>query len=260
MISFRLFRPALMALLAAALAGCLPTGSGQDEQKETHFQAGRARVNGMDYGRAVEAFNKALEVNPHSAAAHFELGWLYADKQPDPAAAIYHYERYLVLRPKAENAKTIEQHVFRLKQKLAEAVFPLPATPGVQRQLEELMEKNRQLQEEVDKWRAYYANHDVASATNPPGGNLGSRTSSAHGGQSPLGGTSPQTPPSDNRGVVASGPGGKTTVRSHRVQAGETPSAIAKKYGIKLDVLMAANPGLKPTRMQVGQVLTIPAS
>ena len=254
MISSTFIRNALVVVFAAVVTGCFPDGSSlQDEEKETHFQTGRARVNGMDYGGAVEAFNKALEVNPHSAAAHFELGWLYADKQPDPAAAIYHYQKYLALRPKAENAETIKQHIFRLKQKLAEAVLPLPATSGVQRQLEELMDKNRQLQEEVDKWRAYYANRDGVSATNLPGGNQGGRAQSASGGQPPPGGSSLQPAPLENRKSAPA-------VRSHKVQAGETPSAIAKKYGIKLDALMAANPRLNPNRMQVGQVLNIPAS
>ena len=256
-----LIRNVLVVILATLMAGCLPTGSSlQDEEKESHFQTGRARVNAMDYGGAVEAFNRALEVNPRSAAAHFELGWLYAEKQPDPAAAIYHYKRFLALRPKAENAKTIELHILGLKQKLAEAVLPLSATPVVQRHLEESMEKNHQLQEEVDKWRAYYAKREPALGTNPPGGNPGGRLPPSRGGPSASGGSSLQTPAPDSRRGATSGPSGPATFRSHSVQAGETPSAIAKKYGIKLDALLAANPSLKPNRMQVGQVLNIPAS
>jgi LysM repeat protein len=43
------------------------------------------------------------------------------------------------------------------------------------------------------------------------------------------------------------------------VQSGETPSSIARKYGIKLETLMAANPGLNPTRLRIGQTLNIPS-
>src|ERR1041384_8535315 len=112
---FRLTRITAVGLLAAAMTGCFSTGSSQtDEEKEAHFQTGRVRVNGMDYGGAIEAFQKALEVNPHSGPAPFELGWLYAEKQPDPAAAIYHYERYLALRPKADNAETIRSEERRV--------------------------------------------------------------------------------------------------------------------------------------------------
>jgi LysM repeat protein len=261
MISLRRFHPALAALLAAMLAGCLPAGTGQDEEKEAHFQTGRARVNGMDYGGAIEAFQKALEVNPHSGAAHFELGWLYADKQPDPAAAIYHYEQYLALRPTADNAETIRQHIFRLKQDLAKAVLPLPSTPGVQRQLEQLMEENRRLHEEVEKWRADYANRGVAPPTNPPSGAVTRPFAPGSGTPLPPGGPGSATGAQNNRPPpVAPGTGQISPSRTHKVQAGETPSGIARKYNVKLEALMAANPGLNPKRLQVGQSLNVPAS
>ena len=51
-------------------------------------------------------------MNPRSAAAHLELGWLQAEKAADPAAAIYHYQKFLKLRPTADNAETIRQHIF----------------------------------------------------------------------------------------------------------------------------------------------------
>jgi LysM repeat protein len=42
------------------------------------------------------------------------------------------------------------------------------------------------------------------------------------------------------------------------VKAGETPSLIAKRYGLKVEALMAANPRLDPRRLRVGQSLSIP--
>jgi len=257
MISFRRIRNAFVVLLAATLAGCLPTGSSQrDEEKEAHFQTGRARVNGMDYGGAIEAFQKALEVNPHSSAAHFELGWLLADKQPDPAAAIYHYEQYLALRPAADNAETIRQHIFRLKQDLAKAVLPLPATPGVQRQMEQLMETNRRLQVALDELRDECARRGLIPPTNSPSGIVG---------VPPLSGSAvgpgPQTNAKNSRPApLTPGVTPPPPLRTHKIQAGETPSAIAKKYNVKLEALMAANPGLNAKRLQVGQTLNVPAS
>jgi LysM repeat protein len=35
---------------------------------------------------------------------------------------------------------------------------------------------------------------------------------------------------------------------------------IARKYGVKVDALMAVNPRLEPRRLQVGQTLNIPAA
>jgi len=52
----------------------------------------------------------------------------------------------------------------------------------------------------------------------------------------------------------------KETLRTHTVAAGETAVRIARRYGVSLDALLAANPGLEPRRMRVGQVLNIPSS
>jgi LysM repeat protein len=48
--------------------------------------------------------------------------------------------------------------------------------------------------------------------------------------------------------------------RTHTVKAGETPTVIARKYGVKVDALMAANPRLEPRHLKVGQTLNIPAA
>ena len=120
-----------------ALNGCSSSDQSQlDEEKEPHFVLGKGRVNAMDYQGAIEAFEQSLEANPHSAAAHFELGWLYDEKAPDPAAAIYHYEQYLKLYPNAENAEVIRQRIDGCKQQLAKDMLTLPSAPAAQQQLE----------------------------------------------------------------------------------------------------------------------------
>ena len=46
---------------------------------------------------------------------------------------------------------------------------------------------------------------------------------------------------------------------SHPVQDRQTLFGIAKAYGVSVDDLYAANPGLKPNLLRVGQKLIIPA-
>ncbi len=46
----------------------------------------------------------------------------------------------------------------------------------------------------------------------------------------------------------------------YEVRAGDTPSKIAKAYGITVDQLLAANPRLSPTRMRIGDKVLIPQS
>lgn len=240
---------ALVVMCSAPLAGCFPSSqSQQDEEKEPHFLAGRSRVNAMDYNGAIEAFNQTLEANPHSAAAHFELGWLYAEKEGDPAAAIYHYQQYLKLRPKAENADTIQDHVFRLKQELAKGVLPMPSSPAMQKELDQLAEDNRRLREEVEKWRAFAAARGAATNV----------TAAPPAEPRPPQNYVVANPPSSGNDRRIVPPVAKST-RTHKVRAGDTPTSIARKYGVKLEALLAVNPSLNPRRMQVGQALNVPA-
>lgn len=240
---------ALVFLFSAALlCGCFPTSDGSlDEEKEPHFLKGRARVNAMDYQGAIESFGQALEVNPRSAAAHKELGWLYAEKESNPAAAIYHFERYLKLRPNPDEAARIQPHIIRLKQDLAKAVWPIPSTSTAQRELEQLIEENRQLREEVEKWRAYFSARGISNVTAATA--------------APVNSGGPVVPArTEVQGVrTIQNPPPTTVPRTHTVESGESPSSIARKYGCKVDALLAANPGLNPRRLQIGQVLTLPS-
>jgi LysM repeat protein len=47
--------------------------------------------------------------------------------------------------------------------------------------------------------------------------------------------------------------------RSHTVVRGENLSVIAQRYGIRLNALVEANPGLSPRRLMPGVSLRIPA-
>ncbi len=237
-----------------ALNGCSSSDQGQlDEEKEPHFVLGKGRVNAMDYQGAIEAFEQSLETNPHSAAAHFELGWLYDEKSPDPAAAVYHYQQYLKLNPDAQNADVIRGRINVCKQQLAADVLPLPSAPAAQQQLENLIEQNRQLQDEVNKWRAYYASQLGAAKTNAP------TPDNAAGRPAPVQTARNVSVPSG--GANASHPAVPATIarpRTHTVIAGETAVGIARKYGVKLGALEAANPDMDPARIRVGQVLNLP--
>ena len=46
--------------------------------------------------------------------------------------------------------------------------------------------------------------------------------------------------------------------RTHTVLAGETLAAVARKHNVSLTALQAANPGVSPKKMRVGQSLNLP--
>lgn len=257
-----LLRGALVLLSALVLSGCVDSARSQlDDEKEPHFLAGKSRVSTMDYRGAIEAFEKALEVNPQSASAHFELAWLYELKESDPAAAIYHYDKYLKLRPNAGNADLAKQHIVSCKQALASTVSLGPITEKQQRDFEKMLDENKRLTEqnkslsdEVTKWRVYFAAHSGA-ASNPPVTPVADLRSSPAPGPTVLVANVASSPGSAGRG----GASPPVPARTHTVKAGETLAQIARSYGIKLDTLTAANPGLDPRKLRVGQTLSVPA-
>jgi len=53
-------------------------------------------------------------------------------------------------------------------------------------------------------------------------------------------------------------PDRRVTFVEHRVVRGETLTHIARRYGVSLHELRAANPGVRPRRLQIGQVVTVP--
>jgi LysM repeat protein len=238
----RIVFSACAVCLGVALAGCEPSGqNAADDEKEPYFVLGQNRVNAMDYAGAVEAFEESLEANPHSAQAHYQLAMLYGEKESNPAAAIYHYQQYLRFDPNAPNADIVNQHIDTCKQQLAADVLQLPSSPAAQQQLQQLADKNRQLQDEVDRWRAYYASQMAAVRTNLPSNNIALQPAATAIPSPPAGAGSPVAKP-----------------RTHIVAAGETPAAIARKTGVNLNALLAANPGLNPKKLRVGQPINLP--
>jgi LysM repeat protein len=252
-----------LAMLAGLLAmtGCTLTDASQvDEEKEPHFLEGKARVNSLDYAGAIESFERALEVNPKSASAHFELGCLCDQRESDPAAAIYHYEHYLKLRPNGDNCERARTRIISCKQELARAVSLGPVTQNLQRDFEQLMEQNKKLTEdnktlrdELERWKTSSPTGRPTEPVNPT--SSGARPVQFASAQVPIGGSTadPSAGLRSTRSAVPTG------MKTHTVSAGETPAGIARKYGIKLDALMTANPRLDARRMRIGQTLAIPA-
>ena len=218
----------------------MPSSSGPaDEQKEPHFLMGKARESTLDFKGAIEAFEKALETNPQNASAHFELGLRY-EKEADFAAAIYHFERYLKLRPESNRSQTVKDLIAQDKMELSKTTIYAPMTKTLQTEFENLAEENKKLRADNESLRAKLAAQSGRPLVvdNPPAP------------PAPL--PRPFVPPPVLENEVRPG------VRSYSVKAGDTATSIARKYGVKVETLLAANPALDPKRMKVGQPVKIP--
>lgn len=243
----RISRWFFCAALGVALGGCMPSAQGpSDEQKEPYFLTGKARENTLDFKGAIEAFEKALEANPQNGSAHFELGLRY-EKEADYSAAIYHFERYLKLRPDSDHSQIVKDRITQNKMELSKTAAFAPVTQNLQREFEKLAEEIKQLRAENEKLRA-------SQPTGQAGQNSGTVSQTGTGTARQSSGNSAD--PGQTGTTVARQ--ASVAARSHAVMPGDTPTSIAKKYGVKLEALLAANPGLDPKRMKVGQPVKIP--
>jgi LysM repeat protein len=265
----RLLFPAVILLGCLALAGCVPSNQVADEEKEPHFLEGRSRVNSMDYDGAIQSFENALIANPKSASAHFELGWLYDQRKNEPATAIYHYGRFLESCASGEKADRARTRIVACKQELAKTVSLAPVSQSLQKEFDQLTEENRRLREENERWRAWFVRRPgqsgtVSPAPPPPVASKSAPAIAARSDESNSNRLDTSASAATSAGETGTGKAVASShlagIKTHTVKSGETPSAIAKRYNIRVETLIAANPRLEPRRMQVGQTLNIPVN
>lgn len=269
----------ILLFINLVLTGCTPTAeSVADEQADANFIAGRNRRNNLDFSGAIEAFEKALETNPRSASAHFEIGLIYYQNLVDYAFAVYHFRKFLQLRPNDAHADTVRQFINASIQELARSVSLGPVSNEVQKQLTQLTDENAKLRQQLEQLQKALATNRTAAlplpgstTTNPLAAIGADARASVESNALKSTPTPSATPPNDTKPKVASpkpkprmeqstssarSPAGRT----HVVRAGESAEGIARRYGIRFSALLVVNPQLDPKRMKPGQVLKIPAS
>ncbi len=264
-----LLRLVMAALLALGASGCFPLSDGPtDEEKDPHFLAGKSRLSSMDYDGAIAAFENALISNPKSAAAHVELGLLYEEKKNDYAAAIYHFERHLALRPESNLAETVKQHILACKLELARTVPFALVNRQVQDELRRLNTRNSELHDQVEQLKAQLVDQAAAFSNQ-----LAQATQAAAQVAAQAASPSPREPEraeperrsrTPERATVIDiyrppPARGTTAPRTHIVRSGETLASISRRYNVRLSSLQAANPRLDPRRLKPGDIVTIPA-
>lgn len=146
------------AVLAVALAscGCSDRVARLDRRDRTEALVLRAeaRLKEGDVQGAVEAYEQALERTPSLARAHLDLAILLHDHDIDCLRALYHYDRYVKLRPDTGKKGMIEGRVRLARQAFVAQLTPhgrgMASAPTVEAresavELLELREKNATL-------------------------------------------------------------------------------------------------------------------
>ena len=122
--------------------------------REANYQRAKKFYEQNDFQAAAEFYKRALAVNPEFANAHLELGLLCDNKLSDPISAIYHYRRYLELRPDSEKKQLVSDFIERAKLSLAAKLPQSPIVdPGdltrLQNQNVALLQENAQLRTQI---------------------------------------------------------------------------------------------------------------
>ena len=269
----------LIGCLAAALlgAGCDRLTKGEDDERhEANFlNAINLQTQGRD-DEALKAFNRALEANPQSASAHREIGQLCLDKKRDYALAVFHLRRHQQIKAARSSKTTKDPGDYAVEQQIKQAQILLAAefTDQIgqqqnQSKIDELKRRNAELETTVIRLNQQIALRGapvvVANPVPPPSPQV--QTQAAAGpvkdlAPAPLAAAAPAAvvrPTDTKTGSSVPKPASRASAaRTHVVKAGEIPTAIARRYGISVQELMAVNKGIDPRRMRVGQTVNLP--
>ncbi|HEY5653527.1 MAG TPA: LysM peptidoglycan-binding domain-containing protein, partial [Pontiella sp.] len=147
---YKIYFPLLVTLFA--IAGCDKL-AGSNKIREEHdplVASGQVLMEQQRWDEAIDAFKQALENEPRMARPHLDLAVIYQQHKINYINAIYHYDRYLELRPDEEKAEFITQQKLKVAQALANTL--INASPEVKKVVQErnqLIQTNQQLRQQL---------------------------------------------------------------------------------------------------------------
>ena len=224
-----------LCIALVAVTGCNDDGLSADEKEERNpmVKTGTAHVEQSQWTEAERAFKEALENNPGMARPHLDLAMIYQQHIPNYVHAIYHYDRYLELRPESEKAAFIREQRSKVVRALAiEAINNSPEWQQALAEVQKLRTENAALRKQL-----------ASSAPAPS--------------SKPATTPAPETEP-------GSGTGSAPEHQIYTVVAGDTLTRIAAKFygdGESWEPIYEANRDSlsSPSSLRVGQTLVIPA-
>jgi len=294
------FAAVVLALLVVAgwvgLAGCQPNENlpFASEVDEPHYRRGMQLLRSGRTQEALEAFLKVIGKRAGDAPeSHLECGILYLQHIKDPVAAIYHFNKYLSLRPSSPQASRTRELIETAKKEFARSLPAEPFEGQVERldlreAVERLKQENYQLKEQIAQMRGLPVptkTGSVAAQRSQPASEIGSQEPAVEDAvpatdesvADPMVPVQPERPamteraaaavvsptPVQNRQVVIPTPAA-TPGRVHTVGKGDSLYSISRKYygtGAKVDEIVAANRGLlqdRNTSLKIGMQIKLP--
>jgi LysM repeat protein len=281
----RLWFPLLGALL---LAGCTDGDRVKTaaEIDEPYYREGGALLKNGRKQEALGAFLKVIDKRGADAPeSHLSVGIIYAEHINDPLSAIYHYRRYLALKPNGPLTTQIRQRIDAATREFARTLPAQPLENQVQRvdlvaALDRLKQENETLKQQLADAKAGRGSV-LAPASEPvpavpaeaaPASSFNFsvdamptvRTRPVQAPTRPPAPAparaTPVTPPPKSPAIVSQPVAGN---RRHTIQPGDTLSKISQQYygnRTRVNDIFAANRGVmkSTTDLKPGMVLRIP--
>jgi len=257
-----------LLIATVLITGCQPTSVGRvDEEREAYYLDAKEKLFALDYQAAVVGFERALEVNPKNAAAHLELGLIYYEHLKDYVSAIYHFNKMLQLRPNHLMAGQIEDHVKRCKMDFASSANLGPLNHNTEIKMKKLVEENGALESKVKNLEGQLAQMREVLVLQKNA--LNQKRQEAEGRQA-----KDQMVSLERRSGNAVVPGGSNAPSELRPRSRPTPNrpkyqkhvirskdhfySLSRQYGVSVNAIKAANPGVDSRSLQIGQVVNVP--
>jgi hypothetical protein len=244
-----IIRPLGMAAMAIAVVFAIGCGwrlkaLDEGELRDPFVRKAVEREQSGDTAGAIRAYTEALDRNPRLARAHLSLAFLYDRPSGDYLTALYHYRRYLELRPATEKKEMIEGRVRMAVNAFTASL--LKSNPGLLKNLNSVRTENESLRVQVQDLREQLEELRAAqdSAAPPAPASL-----------------DPTVRPD---GSVSNGaPVSPPRLRTYVVQANDSLRRIAARvYGDaeRWKLLFDANRSSlkRPEDLKQGQILTLP--
>ena len=285
-----MFRPTYLVYAASlALVGC-NLADKEDNSSNPHYRQAQEDIDNNNPAGAVADYESALGENPKLAGAHYSLGLLYGDKLNDPVGAIYHFKRFLELAPDSDKAPQVKALIDKESQAFAASLPNSPTQNAddyarlqadnatLKKQVDDATRTIARLQAQLGKHHGHLLTATDTSAVAPSASAtpIVPVSTDAEAAPAPPTNAAPAAPmratavdtnspdvnapaaPGTTNAPASTGP-----ARSYTVVKGDSFWKIAKKMypgdtKNGEDKIIAANPGLDPKKLKIGQVLVIP--
>lgn len=160
----------VISLLCFVSGGCYRGVAYKDqhEQKSKIMLKAYAMSSIGDYDSSIILLKKALEIYPTLARPHLDIALLLQDYKHDYLGAMYHYKRYLEMRPGSEKSSMINRRMKQAAQAYVARYVEKNKTKGIslsdlKSENESLKNKNQSLIKKVKALEAEIAGIDESA-------------------------------------------------------------------------------------------------